>query len=177
MISSNHKNVKIKGNEVEVAEDFASIVFVLRGCFGTERLAKLFTMALFSESSSDEGEKKIMRIISQNGAIDMPYDMCCVWRQEEVIYCRAIGSDDNVTMATYSSEDKAEKAVEMLRFAYTGSIAMFQNVEPTEEVNEVFKKCNTQVIYVSIDNQPSEIKFENHQNFYYQFPQDDEIEV
>lgn len=58
MISSNHKNVKIKGNEVEVAEDFASIVFVLRGCFGTERLAKLFTMALFPESSSDEGEKK-----------------------------------------------------------------------------------------------------------------------
>lgn len=54
-----------------------------------------------------------MRIINQNGTIDMPYDMCCVWRQEEVIYCRAIGSDDNVTMATYSSEDKAEKAVEM----------------------------------------------------------------
>lgn len=25
-----------------------------------------------------------MRIISQNGTIDMPYDMCCVWRQEEV---------------------------------------------------------------------------------------------
>ena len=40
-----------------------------------------------------------MRIISQNGTIDMPYDMCCVWRQEEVIYCRAIGSDDNVMMA------------------------------------------------------------------------------
>lgn len=118
-----------------------------------------------------------MRIISQNGTIDMPYDMCCVWRQEEVIYCRAIGSDDNVAMATYSSEDKAEKAVEMLRISYTGSIAMFQNVEPTEEVNEVFKKCNTQVIYASIDNQPSEIKFENRQNFYFQFPQDDEIEV
>ena len=52
-----------------------------------------------------------MRIISQNGTIDVPYDMCCVWRQEEVIYCRAIGSDDNVTMATYSSEDKAEKVI------------------------------------------------------------------
>lgn len=52
-----------------------------------------------------------MRIISQNGTIDMPYDMCCVWRQEEVIYCRAIGSDDNVMMATYSSEDKAEKVI------------------------------------------------------------------
>lgn len=54
MISSNHKNVEIKGNEVEVAEDFASIVFALQCCFCTERLAKLFTMALFSESSSNE---------------------------------------------------------------------------------------------------------------------------
>jgi hypothetical protein len=52
-----------------------------------------------------------MRIISQNGTIDVPYDMCCVWRQEEVIYCRVIGSDDNVMMATYSSEDKAEKVI------------------------------------------------------------------
>ena len=59
-----------------------------------------------------------MRIISQNGAIDMPYDMCCVWRQEEVIYCRAIGSDDNVMMATYSSEDKAEKVIGWLMEKY-----------------------------------------------------------
>lgn len=66
--------------------------------------------------------------------------------------------------------------MEMLRIAYTGSIAMFQNVEPTEEVNEVFKKCNTQVIYASLDNQPSEIKFENHQNFYFQFPTEEELE-
>lgn len=57
MISSNHKNVKIKGNEVEVAENFASIVLVLRDGFGKERLAKLFTLALISESGSDEGRE------------------------------------------------------------------------------------------------------------------------
>lgn len=59
-----------------------------------------------------------MRIISQNGTIDMPYDMCCVWRQEEVIYCRVVGSDDNVMMATYSSEDKAEKVIGWLMEKY-----------------------------------------------------------
>ena len=73
-------------------------------------------------------------------------------------------------------ELKAKKAMEMLRSAYTGSIVMFQNVEPTDEVNEAFKKCNTQVIHAILDNQPSEIKFENHQNFYFQFPTEEELE-
>ena len=79
-------------------------------------------------------------------------------------------------MAEYGSKEKAKKAMEMLRVAYTGSIVMFQNIEPTEEVNKVFKRCNTQAIYVSLDNQPSEIKFENHQNFYFQFPAEKELE-
>jgi len=79
-----------------------------------------------------------MRIISQNGTIDMPYDMCCVWRQEEVIYCRAIGSDDNVAMATYSSIEKAE-TVEILLRRNTVRFLGFQDAEnfyfqfPTEE--------------------------------------------
>lgn len=51
------ERVKIKGNEDEVAEDFASIVFALRDGFGKERLAKLFTLALISESGSDEGRE------------------------------------------------------------------------------------------------------------------------
>lgn len=57
MIIVDDERVKIKGNEDEVAEDFASIVFVLRDGFSKERLAKLFTMALLYEPSSDEGRK------------------------------------------------------------------------------------------------------------------------
>ena len=57
MIIVDDERVKIKGNEVEVADDFASIVLVLRDGFGIERLAKLFTLALISESGSDEGRE------------------------------------------------------------------------------------------------------------------------
>lgn len=125
-----------------------------------------------------------MRVISQDGTIDMPYEVSslsmAVGKYENVertdIYCRNSSTAIGTKMAEYSSKEKAQKAMEMLRIAYTGSIAMFQNVEPTEEVNEVFKKCNTQVIYASLDNQPSEIKFENHQNFYFQFPTEEELE-
>lgn len=64
----------------------------------------------------------------------------------------------------------------MLRSAYTGSVVMFQNVEPTEEVKKSLERRNTEIICASIDNQPSEIKFENHQNFYFQFPAEEELE-
>lgn len=123
-----------------------------------------------------------MRVISQDGTIDVPYEQVVIQRFNRVIYFlnKNLTGVESVTndmeMASYSTEEKAKKAMEMLRIAYTGSIAMFQNVEPTEEVNEVFKKYNTQVIYASLDNQPSEIKFENHQNFYFQFPTEEELE-
>ena len=116
-----------------------------------------------------------MRIISQNGTIDMPYDMCCVWRQEEVIYCRAIGSDDNVTMATYSSEDKAEKAVEMLRVTYIGMSIVMKNVDVSEDFAKEFERLNKCCVVVQAENQPSKVEYIN--NAIFQFPQDDEIEV
>lgn len=87
-----------------------------------------------------------MRIISQNGTIDMPYNMCCVWRQEEVIYCRAIGSDDNVMMATYSSSETAEMVLE--RF-----------------------KDNALVLLMDV--LVGKITKEYANDFYYQFPKED----
>jgi hypothetical protein len=123
-----------------------------------------------------------MRVISQDGRTDIPYEnfVFGITKDNSIVAIRdTIARPSEIAhgvVATYSTEEKAKKAMEMLRIAYTGSIAMFQNVEPTEEVNEVFKKCNTQVIYASLDNQPSEIKFENHQNFYFQFPTEEELE-
>ena len=125
-----------------------------------------------------------MRVISQDGTIDVPYEISSLSMavgkygdvEHAAIYCHNSSTAMGTKMAEYGSKEKAKKAMEMLRIAYTGSIAMFQNVEPTEEVNEVFKKCNTQVIHASLDNQPSEIKFENHQNFYFQFPAEEELE-
>lgn len=116
-----------------------------------------------------------MRIISQNGTIDVPYDMCCVWRQEEVIYCRAIGSDDNILMATYSSENKAEKAFEMLRVAYIGMPIVMQNVDFSEDLAKEFERLNKCGMVVQTENQPSKVEYIN--NAIFQFPQDDEIEV
>lgn len=89
-----------------------------------------------------------MRIISQNGTIDMPYDMCCVWRQEEVIYCRVVGNDDNILMATYSSSETAEMVEKLLRRNALHFLE-FQFAENAEKDAEIF---------------------------YYQFPEEEELE-
>lgn len=116
-----------------------------------------------------------MRIISQNGTIDMPYDMCCVWRQEEVIYCRAIGSDDNVTMATYSSENKAEKAVEMLRIAYIGMPVVMQNVEITDELKKQFdNSLRTGIILLNEKEEAPKIDLLD--NSVFRFPKAENVE-
>lgn len=111
-----------------------------------------------------------MRLVSQHGNVDIPYEQARIeHRQEEVV---AIVGDREYTMGKYTSMKKSYKAMEMLRGAYTGVVIM-QNVEPTEEALERLKSVN--VVLASIDNQPSNIEYVN--NTIFQFPKDEEIEV
>ena len=123
-----------------------------------------------------------MRVISQDGTIDIPYDSVIIQRFGREIYFlnkNLIGVEQLVSdmdIATYSTEEKAKKAMEMLRKAYAGNVVMFQNVESTDELKEMLKIHGIEAIYAILDNQPQEIKFENHQNFYFQFPTEEELE-
>ena len=123
-----------------------------------------------------------MRVISQDGTIDIPYEDVIIQRFGREIYFlnkNLIGVEQLVSdmdIATYSTEEKANKAMEMLRKAYVGSIVMFQNVEPTDELKEMLKIHGIEAVYAILGNQTQEIKFENHQNFYFQFPTEEELE-
>lgn len=61
-----------------------------------------------------------MRVISQDGAIDMPYEMSIVWRDDNgAVLLQPIGeTGEYQTFAKYSTEEKAKKAMEELRYAY-----------------------------------------------------------
>lgn len=122
-----------------------------------------------------------MRIISQDGKCDYPYENSTLfidYMDGRVIkIVPYTGGCKGTKIATYSTEEKATKAMEMLRKAYAGNVVVFQNVEPTDDLIEAFKRYRTEIIRVSIDNRLADIKFKNHQNFCFQFPQDDEIEV
>ena len=125
-----------------------------------------------------------MRVISQDGTMDVPYEISsfsmAVGKYENVehavIFCYNYSTSMGTKMAEYGSKEKAKKAMEMLRKAYVGNIVMFQNVESTDELKEMLKIHGIEAIYAILDNQPQEIKFENHQNFYFQFPTEEELE-
>lgn len=93
-----------------------------------------------------------MRVISQDGTIDVPYEMVVIQKYKKAVYflnrnlAGAEGID--IKLAEYSTEAKAIKAMEMLREAF------FENKheETYRDGTYYYSPC-------------------------FQFPQDDEIEV
>lgn len=78
-----------------------------------------------------------MRVISQDGTIDVPYDYFSLsvasskYEDVEVayIYCHNLSSPNGTKLAEYSTKAKAIKAMEMLRETYTGMPIVMQNVD------------------------------------------------
>ena len=70
-----------------------------------------------------------MRVISQDGTIDIPYDSVIIQRFGREIYFlnkNLIGVEQLVSdmdIATYSTEEKAQKAMEMLQNDYYDHVA------------------------------------------------------
>lgn len=122
-----------------------------------------------------------MRVISQDGTIDVPYEMVVIQRFEEDIYFlnrNLTGVEDlisDIRLAKYSTEAKAIKAMEMLRKAYVGMPIVMQNVDISDDVAKEFERLKKCGVMVRAENQPSKVDFIN--NAVFQFPQDDEIEV
>lgn len=81
----------------------------------------------------------------------------------------------NSLIATYSTEAKAIKAMEMLRETYIGMPIVMQNVDISDDVAKEFERLRRCGVMVRAENQPS--KVECVSNAVFQFPQDDEIEV
>lgn len=114
-----------------------------------------------------------MRVISQDGTIDVPYEMVVIQRFEEDIYFlnrNLTGVEDlisDIRLAKYSTEEKAIKAMEMLREQYSririikalasGTCEHMEESLKPEEFKDILKK------YINME--------------VFQFPQDDEIEV
>jgi hypothetical protein len=65
-----------------------------------------------------------MRVISQDGTIDMPYEQVVIQKFQRDIYFlnkNLVGVEQLVSdmvVATYSTEEKAKKAMEELRYSY-----------------------------------------------------------
>ena len=106
-----------------------------------------------------------MRVISQSGNYDFPYEHIVVRREME--YVMAVHKEKEYVLGKYSSDDKAIKAMEMLREQYGKLEVMKVLASGTAEYMEKSLATDEMV---------------KHYNTYcdmnvFQFPQDDEIEV
>ena len=59
-----------------------------------------------------------MRIISQDGTLDVPYENVVLYQERKEIMCIFSGIYIGEKIAQYSTEEKAQKAMEMLREKY-----------------------------------------------------------
>lgn len=124
-----------------------------------------------------------MRLISQDGTMDVPYDYFSLsiasGKYEDVevafIYCHNLSSPNGTKLAKYSSREKALKVMELLRETYIGMPIVMQNVDVSEDVAKEFERLNKCGVVVRAENQPSKVDFIN--NAIFQFPADDEVEV
>lgn len=86
-----------------------------------------------------------MRVISQDGRLDFPYDSSSVSVYAGCINGRVYvsvqmcGYDDSVDVADYSTKEKAKKAMEMLRIAY--EIMNFIIILPIQSTSWKFAMC------------------------------------
>lgn len=60
-----------------------------------------------------------MRIISQNGLYDFPYEKCFIYINKEKIMASSIGEPNLYhTMAIFSTQEKAKKSMQLLHESY-----------------------------------------------------------
>jgi hypothetical protein len=107
-----------------------------------------------------------MRVISQNGTMDFPYEISTIFiypRIENAIAIQSAGDSEISIIGRYSSKEKAIKAMEMLRKVYE---------------NNVFYHCTaSSKRFEEVQSILSKEQFQKATTEYFQFPQDDEIEV
>ena len=109
-----------------------------------------------------------MRIISQNGKFDLPYENLAIFVEYENVIARF--ENERYLLGQYSSEAKAIKAMEMLREAYVGMPIVMQNVDLTEDEIKAIERIKESSIIVRLVDEPSKVECFN--NIIFQFPQD-----
>lgn len=112
-----------------------------------------------------------MRVISQDGTIDVPYEYFSLsmssGKYEDVevayIYCHNLSSPNDTKLAEYSTKAKAIKAMRMLREQHE-KVAFLKTIINTEKGAPFVRGL-------------SENDFDKMTRNYFQFPKDDEVEV
>ena len=102
-----------------------------------------------------------MRVISQHGNVDLPYEQIIVCHATENVV--ALHNEKEYVLGRYSSQEKAYMAMGMFKEHY-GLLSFMKLIAGTKN-------------YESFIRRFTEDDFIKSTTEYFQFPQDDEIEV
>ena len=98
-----------------------------------------------------------MRIISQDGCYDIPYESIILQRLGTSIFGVTTGLQESITIARYRKEEKAEKAMEMCREKYLSRMEL-------DGGYDIVNKCYVQSNYWVLSK-------------VFQFPKDEEVQI
>lgn len=112
-----------------------------------------------------------MRIISQNEKLDLPYENIVVEIMDSVIVAYTPMTNP-LRMAQYKSQEKAEKAMQMLHEAYTGAPFIMKNVEVPDGFAEQLKDMKSG--FITVLDREDNVRIDPI-NIVFRFPQEDEI--
>lgn len=124
-----------------------------------------------------------MRVIGQNSYLDMPYENTAIslgrngTETEYYIYAHFLGDTNksHTILATYYTEQKALKAMEMLRNAYTGEPFVVE--KPHKLTDEEIKEIAKGNVVSTFDYSNYSRVVSGNNNVVFQFPKDSEVEV
>ena len=113
-----------------------------------------------------------MRIISQTGD-DIPYESVALTIFGQFVYASPIYNLENkFVVASYSTQDKAEKAMQMLHKAYTGAPFIIKNTEVPVGFAEQLKNMRSGII--TVHDREDNVRIEP-MNIVFRFPAEDEL--
>lgn len=98
-----------------------------------------------------------MRIISQDGCYDIPYESIILQRLGTSVFGVTTGLQESITIARYRKEAKAEKAMEMCREKYLSRMEL-------DGGYDIVNKCYVQPNYWVLPK-------------VFQFPKDEEVQI
>ena len=108
--------------------------------------------------------------------MDFPYEMSIVWCEDAgSVLLQPIGeTGEYQTFAKYSTEEKAKKAMEMLRVAYAGKF--ITNADIPDDFNETLKAAMKGGFGTVVVKDTCERVEFNNLNGYFHFPAEEELE-
>ena len=113
-----------------------------------------------------------MRIIDQNGR-DYPYESIVISHGDGMIYARPVSNmEKRYFIAQYSTQEKAEKAMQMLHEAYTGAPFIMKNVKVPVGFDEQLKNMKSGII--TVHDREDNVRIEP-MNIVFRFPAEDEV--